>query len=205
MCSNDLVIPKKLSLVGRLVRLEPLAAHHAEDLQRYCSDPALWEYTFQINPFGTVTKARSWVEESVTAADEVPFAIIDRNTNEAIGSTRFLDIQPPHRKMEIGWTFVARHCWCSHVNTECKWLLLQYAFDKAGASRVQFKAEAINQRSRAALLRIGATHEGTLRNFRIRPDGEQRDVAFYSIIDREWPNVRESLSRKAKADVQVAN
>lgn len=109
---------------------------------------------------------------------------------DVAGSTRYLDISPEHHKLEIGWTFLARRFWRTHVNTEAKFLLLKYAFEEWNAQRVQLKAEAINTRSHNAILRIGATHEGTLRNFRTRGDGQIRDVAFYSIIAPEWPGVK---------------
>ena len=204
MCSHTLVIPRNLTLEGPRVRLEPLTAAHAPDLQLNCGEPALWEHTFQPNPFRSIADARAWIAQAIAAPDDVAFAIVDKASGEAIGSTRYLDIQPAHRKLEIGWTFLARRYWRTYVNTECKFLLLRYAFEVAGASRVQFKAEAINARSRAAIRRIGGIHEGTLRNFRIRPsDGEIRDVAFYSIIARDWSLAREHLARKANAGVEV--
>ena len=205
MCSNDVVISKDMTLDGARVRLEPLDLRHADDLLRNCSDAGLWEWTFQPNPFQTVESARAWAEHAIAAPDEVAFAIVDKASGEAIGSTRYLDIAAAHRKLEIGWTFVAKAYWRTHVNTDSKILLLSYAFDEAGISRVAFKADAINARSRAAILRIGATHEGTLRRFRIRPiDGDVRDVGFYSILRTEWPRVREALLRKAKSGIHVA-
>jgi RimJ/RimL family protein N-acetyltransferase len=109
------------------------------------------------------------------------------------GSTRYLDIVEEHRKLEIGWTFLARRFWRTRVNTAAKFLLCRYAFEEWDAVRVQFKAEAINKRSHHAILRLGAVHEGTLRNFRIRPNGELRDTSFYSITSQEWPTVKERL------------
>jgi RimJ/RimL family protein N-acetyltransferase len=123
------------------------------------------------------------------------FAIVDMESGAVAGSTRYLDISREHRKLEIGWTFLAPQFWRTHVNTEAKFLLLQYAFEEWDAQRVQLKAEAINQRSHEAILRIGAVHEGNLRSFRIRGDGQIRDVAFYSIIAPEWPAVKARLIR----------
>ncbi len=104
-----------------------------------------------------------------------------------------LEIDEPFRKFDIGWTFLTRRFWRTSVNTESKLLLLAYGFEQWGAQRIQFRAEAINTRSHAALLRIGAVHEGTMRAFRIRPDGQVRDVNLYSIVAPEWPAVKERL------------
>ncbi|HEV7180752.1 MAG TPA: GNAT family protein [Candidatus Baltobacteraceae bacterium] len=177
------------------VRLEPLDASHLEALIASCNDPALWEFTFQPNPFTNDVDARRWLEAAHTPSS-VPFAIIDRATGLPIGSTRYHEIVPEHRKLEIGWTFVARSHWRTHVNTECKYLLLRHAFDEWSAVRVQLKGEARNARSREAMARIGATYEGTMRNFRIRPDGERRDVSYYSITADEWPGVRTMLEAR---------
>ncbi|MGZ3497916.1 MAG: GNAT family N-acetyltransferase [Vulcanimicrobiaceae bacterium] len=190
------MIPKDLVLEGERVRLEPLTHAHLDDLRATCNDEALWEFTFQANPFISDESARRWIDEAVSDPSAVPFAIVDRTTNVSIGSTRYLDIDERHRKLEIGWTFIARSHWRTHVNSECKSLLFGYAFETWKAARVQLKAEAINKRSHQAILRIGATHEGTLRKFRIRPSDESsRDVAFYSVLDDEWPAVNERLQR----------
>jgi RimJ/RimL family protein N-acetyltransferase len=123
----------------------------------------------------------------------VPFAIIDAQSGEFAGSTRYMDIVPEYRKLEIGWTFLAPQFWRTHINTEAKFLLFRYAFEEWNAMRVQLKAEALNRRSRSAIARIGATYEGTMRNFRIRYDGSRRDVSYYSVLDSEWPIVKERL------------
>lgn len=185
---------KDIVLDGTRVRLEPVAAGHLNALTECANDPALWEFTFQGNWFATPQGAQRWLDDALAAQDMRVFAIVDRESGAVTGSTRYLDISEQHRKLEIGWTFLARRFWRTHVNTEAKLLMLEYAFERWGAVRVQLKAEAINQRSHRAILRLGATHEGTLRNFRIRPDtGEVRDTAFYSIIAAEWPGVKERL------------
>lgn len=179
------------------VRLEPLAERHLPDLRRNADDPALWEFTYSSNPFGTQASAERWLADAL-ASDHVPFAIVDRGSNETIGSTRYFDIVPEHRKVEIGWTFVARRFWRTHVNTHCKYLLFAHAFEDRSAVRVALKGEAINARSRAAMANAGATFEGTLRNFRIHPaSGQLRDVSFYSVIAAEWPAVKARLLAKA--------
>jgi RimJ/RimL family protein N-acetyltransferase len=199
MCSNGCVIPKDLVLEGDSIRLEPLSIAHLSNLRTGCNDEALWEFTFQANPLTSDESARRWLEQALSEPRSVPFAIVDKATNTAIGSTRYLDIDAAYRKLEIGWTFVARSHWRTNVNTECKLLLFRYAFEVWGAVRVQLKAEATNERSHRAILRLGATHEGTLRNFRIRPsDGSLRDVAFYSVVDTEWPAIREQLQQRQR-------
>jgi RimJ/RimL family protein N-acetyltransferase len=193
MCSNGNVIETTLVLEGYGVRLEPLAQRHLPDLRAACHDRALWELVFGDSPFGDDASANAWLSAALADPKTVAFAIVDAATGAAIGSTRYFDIEPAHRKLEIGWTFIAPRYWRTHVNTACKLLLMGYVFEEWGAVRVQFKAEAINARSRAALAGIGAIFEGVLRNFRIRPDGEIRDTSFYSVIEPEWPAVRARL------------
>lgn len=200
-----MMIDPELVLAGPRVRLEPIARRHLPDLVRNCADPALWELVYGTNPFLTPAETDEWFADATAGVDRYAFAIVDKATGEAIGSTRFADIQSEHRKLEIGWTFVAQRYWRSHVNTECKYLLLEYAFERWNAQRVQLKAEAINTRSRNAILRIGATFEGTMRSFRIKPQtGEVRDTSFYSIIAPEWPAVKEHLATRLHADVRTA-
>jgi RimJ/RimL family protein N-acetyltransferase len=182
-------------LEGRRIRLEPLTAKNLPDVCTAGSDPALWQFTFQTNPFTSVDGAQAWHDAAISDPHAMAFAIVDMESGAVAGSTRYLDISREHRKLEIGWTFLAPQFWRTHVNTEAKFLLLQYAFEEWDAQRVQLKAEAINQRSHEAILRIGAVHEGNLRSFRIRGDGQIRDVAFYSIIAPEWPAVKARLIR----------
>lgn len=185
---------KDLLLEGEEVRLEPLHAVHLSALRECANDPPLWDFTYAPNPFTNDADANAWLRQALDDPANVPFAIVDKRSGEIAGSTRYLEISQAHRKLEIGWTFLARRFWRSHVNTEAKLLLFRHAFESWNAIRVQLKAEAVNQRSRAAILRLGATYEGTLRNFRVRPaDGSFRDVSFYSVTDGEWPMVKERL------------
>lgn len=194
------MLDRTLVLESERIRLEPLAERHLPELRERCADPALWELVFARNPFTNERDARAWLADALAEPHHVPFAVIDRPSGIAIGSTRFADIVPEYRKLEIGWTFFARDRWRTHVNRECKLLMLRYAFEEWNAVRVALKAEARNARSRDAMVSWGATYEGTLRNFRIHPDdGSIRDVAFYSVIDREWPQVRARLERLLSA------
>jgi RimJ/RimL family protein N-acetyltransferase len=190
------MIDRTIVLETARVRLEPLHLKHLPSLMECCNDEALWEYTFGQNPFGNETDARAWFTDANTTLDQCAFAIIDKSTGLSIGSTRYADIQPQHRKLEIGWTFITQRHWRTHVNSECKYLLFRYAFETWGANRIQLKGEAINRRSRAAMERIGATFEGTLRAFRVHPTGAIRDTSFYSIIAAEWPAVKARLEER---------
>ena len=195
MC-YEISVDKRLKVEGDGVRLEPLSAAHLPFLRACANDPALWELTFGVNPFTNDAGARAWLEQTLADPAQVAFAIVDKRSGEVAGSTRYMEIVTEHRKLEIGWTFLARRFWRTHVNTEMKFLLLRHAFENWNAIRVQFKAESINERSRAAILRLGAAYEGTLRNFRIRPsDGSIRSVSFYSVTTEEWPAVKERLLR----------
>lgn len=185
---------KNLVLEGEGVRLEPLSAAHLSALRACANDPALWEFTFGANPFTNERDTAQWFREAVEPANVVAFAIVDKRSGDVVGSTRYADIHEEYRKVEIGWTFVTRRLWRTHVNTEMKFVLFRHAFEEWNALRVQLKAESVNQRSRAAILRLGAIYEGTLRNFRIRPEDQTiRSVSFYSVTNDEWPMVKERL------------
>ena len=182
-----------LVLEGEDIRLEPLDETNFAAVRDCGNDPALWEFTFQPNPFTTNASAHEFLRDTLDSPDVQAFAIIDKRTSAVAGSTRFFEIDASNHKLEIGWTFHGRRFWRTHVNTQAKLLLLRYAFEDWGAVRVQLKADSSNIRSRNAILRIGATYEGTMRNFRMRPDGELRGISMYSIIASEWPMVKERL------------
>ena len=182
-----------LVLEGEDIRLEPLDETNFAAVRDCGNDPALWEFTFQPNPFVTDAAAQAFFRHTLVAPDVQAFAIVDKRTSAVAGCTRFLEIDESNRKLEIGWTFHPRRFWRTHVNTQAKFLLLRYAFEDWGAVRVQLKADSCNLRSRNAILRIGATYEGTMRNFRMRPNGELRGISMYSIVVSEWPMVKERL------------
>lgn len=177
------------------IRLEPLHQRHAHDIQEAGNDEAVWAKVARRNPLTTFEATLAYIADAVegtSVPDGIPFAVIDRSSGKAIGTTRYFDISAHDRKLEIGWTWIGRRYWRTHVNTECKFLLLRFAFEQARAVRVQLKADSENDRSRAAIARIGATYEGTLRNFRVS-EGSIRSASFYSILDTEWPMVKERL------------
>ena len=175
-------------LEGSRVRLEPLRLDHLADLSQVALDPLLWQWTIM----GAQDEAglRRWVEAALTNAEagiERPFATIDLASGRAIGSSRYLSIVPEHRRLEIGWTWVATQFQRTGVNREAKLLQLTHAFETLGANRVEFKTHSRNERSRTALAALGATFEGIFRNHMIMPDGSIRHSAYFSIVAEEWP------------------
>lgn len=193
-----------LALEGPRVRLEPLERRHLPDLRKNGANPAIWEFSSGNNRFLSESAAEDWFADATAGNDRHTFAIVDKATGEAIGSTRYGEIVPEHRKLEIGWTFITPRYWRTHVNTECKFLLLEYAFEQWGAQRVQLRAQAINSRSRNAISRIGATYEGTMRSFVFKAEtGEVRDTVVYSIITPEWPAVKERLASRLNAELRT--
>jgi RimJ/RimL family protein N-acetyltransferase len=186
------------SLEGRLIRVEPLDPRHEDDLWQAARDPEVWR--FMPDDGGTSREAfGEWFRTGladIAAGAAVAFAVIDRNDGRAIGHTRFHSIALEHRRLEIGYTWYARRYWRTGVNVETKLLLLTHAFENLGCLRVEFKADARNERSRLALAALPARYEGTFRKHMLVQDGQRRDSAYYSIIDDEWPEVRANLQRR---------
>lgn len=181
-------------LTGNRVVLKPMDICHIEPLFKAGNAPRIWRY-MSLN-IETPEQMESLVHSALQAKErgaEFPFVIIDKNSNEIIGSTRFLAISAPNKSLEIGWTWLAPECWRTAVNTECKYLLLKYCFEELGTIRVQLKTDSRNEQSQRAIERIGAVKEGVLRNHMVKADGYARDSVYYSIIDREWPAVKERL------------
>ena len=185
------------------VVLEPLIPGHSDDLFVAAGDDEIWRY-MPVGPFSSRDGIAAWIEDALREQAQgrrIPFAIIDRPSGRAIGSTSYLDIRRDHRAIEIGFTWIATAWQRTHVNTQCKRALLAHAFETLGAVRVQFKTDARNVRSQQALERIGAVREGTLRQSMILPSGYVRDSVYYSIIDADWPAVRQRLrSRRVDED-----
>lgn len=186
-----------VTLQGSVVRLEPLSARHHADLCEFGLDPELWERTMTL--LRTQEEMGDYIDDAVRlqrAGIALPFAIVEQSTGLAIGSTRIANIDRANRRLEIGWTWVARLWQRTAVNTEAKYLLLRHAFETLGAIRVELKTDALNTRSRAAILRIGAKEEGILRHHMIAPGGRLRDSVYFSILREEWPGVKTALERK---------
>jgi RimJ/RimL family protein N-acetyltransferase len=185
-------------LEGRLVVVEPLGPEHEDDLREAAQDAAVWRWLPIEQPADREAFHR-WLEEALVereAGTQVPFAVIDRASGRAIGSTRFLTLRPEHRGLEIGWTWNASSSWGSGANAEAKLLLLRHAFETLGCMRVEFKTDALNERSRAALEALPARFEGIFRKHMLVRDGALRDSAYYAITDDEWPAVRANLERR---------
>lgn len=183
-----------VTLTGRRVRLEPLSMDHLDDLVEVGLDPSIWALTIARprDRAGIEGWLRAAMASGAAGAD-VPFATIDLASGRAVGSTRYMSIVPDHRRLEIGWTWVGTAQQRTGINREAKALQLAHAFDVLGANRVEFKTDARNDRSRTALLGIGATFEGIFREHMIMPTGPLRDSAYYSVISTEWPDVRDRL------------
>jgi RimJ/RimL family protein N-acetyltransferase len=186
-----------VTLEGRCVRLEPLTTQHVAGLAEVGLDDDLWKWI--PTPVRTIEEMRTYVQ---TALDEqksgsaLPFALIERASGRAIGSTRYGNIERAHRRLEIGWTWVARSWQRTVMNTEAKYLLLRHAFETLNCIRVELKTDSLNDRSRAAILRIGAREEGTLRNHMITASGRIRHTVYFSIVDSEWPEVKARLENR---------
>ncbi len=183
-----------VTLEGRIVQLEPMSRDHLDGLLDVALDPSLWRWTIARPTDRAGLEA--WLETALAnreAGTELPFVTVERATGRPIGSSRYLNIALEHRRLEIGWTWVAPAWQRGGANREAKLLMLGHAFEALGCLRVEFKTDARNERSRAALLGIGATFEGVFRKHMVMPDGRNRDSAWYSITDDEWPRVRAGL------------
>lgn len=186
-----------VTLAGRRVRLEPLSPEHLPGLCAVGLDPELWRWTLSV--VRTPEEMRAYVESALRERDAgraLPFATVDAAGGQVIGSTRFGNASPADGRVEIGWTWVARGWQRTPANTEAKYLMLRHAFETLGCVRVELKTDALNQRSRAAILRLGAREEGVLRRHMAAPGGRMRDTVYFSILDDEWPSVRAGLEER---------
>jgi len=186
--------PQALTLDGTHVRLDPLESSHHDDLIRAVEDGKLWESTVTVVPSRETMAAYidAALAEQIKGRQQ-PFVIVHKPSSTIVGSTRYLDIDFQHRRREIGATWIAASFQRTAVNTEAKFLLLRHAFETLRCIRVAFFTDVLNGRSRAAITRLGATQEGVLRNHMIMPGGRLRDSACYSIIESEWPSVKQRL------------
>jgi RimJ/RimL family protein N-acetyltransferase len=192
-------------LEGSLVRLEPLAPEHLAGLIDIGLEADIWRW--MPIPIQTPGEMRSWLDTSLEAADggsEMPFATIVRDGDKVVGSTRYMNIEPRHRRLEIGYTWINPRWQRSAVNSEAKLLMLRHAFDTLGALRVEFKTDSLNERSRAALAGIGATEEGTMRNHMVTQSERRRHSVYFSIIEEDWPRVRQQLEARLARHARAA-
>ncbi|MEU5128746.1 GNAT family N-acetyltransferase [Streptomyces mobaraensis] len=184
------------ALTGRHVRLEPLDHTHVPDLFRALGgDDEVWRWTFHLTP-RTEDELDSIVEDRLADPACVPFAVVHLASGRTAGITCYFGASGLHEEVEIGGTWYGREYWRTAVNTESKLLLLTHAYEELSMGRVYWKIDHLNERSQAAVRRLGAVHEGTLRRHRQRPDGSWRDSVQFSMLREEWPSVRERLVRR---------
>jgi RimJ/RimL family protein N-acetyltransferase len=191
------MIVEPVTLEGQHVRLEPLTKAHVAGLAQIGLDEELWRWIpTQVQ---TTEEMAAYIEtalEEQSRGVSLPFAILAKSTRRAIGCTRYGNIDRPHHRVEIGWTWVAREWQRTAVNTEAKYLLLRHAFETLGCIRVELKTDSLNEKSRAAILRIGAQQEGIFRNHMITASGRIRHTVYFSILDSEWPAVKARLESR---------
>jgi N-acetyltransferase len=186
-------------LEGRLARLEPLTPEHEDGLWEASRDPRTWRWLSIVQP-QTREEWHAFVEQALAAAaagTEIP--LVTKSHKGVVGSTRFLALRPEHGAVEIGWTWLHPSAWGTGVNAEAKLLQLRHAFEAWGCRRVELKTDALNERSRRALEAIGATFEGIHRKHMLVRDGENRDSAWYSVVDEDWPAVRAHLETRVSS------
>jgi len=183
-----------VTLTGQHIRLEPLLFSHLDGLWQAGSDPAIFRwYVQRIHSREDMAAFIKGALDMQAAGQALPFATVDLRTGLPVGSTRFGSIDHEHHHVEIGWTWLAPGAQRTAANTEAKYLMLRHAFEAWRCIRVEFKTDSLNERSRAALVRLGAREEGTLRNHFICDTGRYRHSVYYSILDSEWPSVRDRL------------
>ncbi|MBV9790581.1 MAG: GNAT family N-acetyltransferase [Chloroflexi bacterium] len=186
-----------VTLEGQVVRLEPLTLDHLDQLCEVALDEDLWRWT--TTQVRTRDELRQYIEAALHSQQQgtaLPFATIERASGRAIGSTRYGNVELRDRRVEIGWTWVGQPWQRTAVNTEAKYLMLRYAFETLGCIRVELKTDALNERSRRAIARIGAKEEGLLRQHMVTASGRLRDTVYFSVLDREWPEVKAALEAK---------
>ncbi len=192
MAAEMIVAP--VMLEGAHVRLEPLSKAHLAGLAEVGLDEELWRWI--PTPVRTPEEMAAYIETALKEQERgvaLPFAIVERATGRAIGSTRYGSIERTHHRVEIGWTWLARQWQRTAINTEAKYLLLRHAFETLGCMRVELKTDSLNERSRAAILRIGAKEEGIFRNHMITASGRIRHTVYFSVVESEWPVVKARL------------
>jgi RimJ/RimL family protein N-acetyltransferase len=188
-----------VTLEGRIVRLEPLSLAHVPGLAEVGLDPAIWRLT--IARPTSEADLRTWAETALRAREagtEMPFATVEAATGRPIGSSRYMNIVLEHRRLEIGWTWLAPPWQRTGANREAKLLMLTHAFEVLGCRRVEFKTDSTNEASRTALLGIGATFEGIFRKHMVMPGDGVRHSAWYSVVDDEWPAVKARLEESLR-------
>lgn len=191
---DEKIYRKSVTLSGKAVTLIPLCLDHDEALfEALNQDEELWRYLPAAYP-QSIADMRAWIATSLRAFEKglrVPFAVLDASNKKIIGSTSYVNMSYQNRHLDIGWTWFSRKYWRTKVNTECKLLMLSYAFETLSCIRVQFRVDDRNEQSKRAVERIGGIKEGVLRKAQVLHDGHERFVALFSILDDEWPSRKE--------------
>lgn len=187
----------KIELANEQVRLEPLSISHIEGLTDAVKDGELWQLWYTSAPEPQAVK--KYIETALRefeADQSLPFAVIKVKDNKIVGTTRFMNADVKHRRLEIGTTWYAKSAQRTGINTQCKWLLLSYAFETLGCIAVEFRTHWHNQQSRTAIEKLGAKQDGILRNHQLDKTGNLRDTVVFSIVNSEWKTVKQSLEFK---------
>ncbi len=174
-------------LEGKVVTLEPLTPDHADGLRAAAADERIWRWMI-------TTDVEAWITYALAATDMYLFAVLKDGV--VVGSTSYLNVVPEHRRLEIGATWLSPAAWRTGANVEAKLLMLRHAFEDLGCLRVEFKTDAENERTRAALAALPAQFEGIHRKHMLVRGGERRDSAWYAVIDDDWPTVKANLQRR---------
>jgi RimJ/RimL family protein N-acetyltransferase len=193
------MIIEPVTFAGRWVRLEPLRAEHADALWAAAQDDAEEIFRWYTVRMASADDLRAWVDAALQeqqAGTSLPFVILDRRSQRVVGSTRFMNIDRTHRRVEIGNTWIAPGWQRTGINTEAKLLMLRHAFRVWGCIRLELKTDALNTRSRQAILRLGAREEGTFRKHFVTHSGRIRDSVYFSILDEEWPQIEGRLASR---------
>lgn len=185
---------KEVILEGKTVRLEPLALKHKEELCAAIADGELWKLYVTLVPHpDNIESFLQQAQANFESGDGISFAIIEKQSNKVVGSTRFMKANLPNKKVEIGYSFLGKSWQKTQVNTECKFLLLTYAFETLHLNRIELITDYLNNASRNAILRLGAKEEGIMRSHMVMPNGRVRDSVLCSIVRHEWDGIKEHL------------
>ena len=182
-----------VTLAGKLVTLQPLEREHEAELRNAASDGELWRLWFTSVPAPDAVADYIGVALAMRDKGAMPLVVRDNATQQLIGCTRYFNVEPEHRRLEIGYTWYSKRAQRTGVNTACKLLMLSHAFETLGCIAVEFRTSWFNHASRTAIARLGARQDGVLRNHQITPDGVYRDTVVFSILESEWPAVKRHL------------
>jgi RimJ/RimL family protein N-acetyltransferase len=203
MMSSEDLWKMPIILQGKVVCLEPMSLTHIPELKIAGLDKSIWKYML-CGDLSDGESMAAWVNDMViqcSAGSDFPFVIVKGSSSRVIGSTRFLELRPQHLSLSIGGTWISPEYQHTVVNTECKYLMLKYAFEELKCIRVQIKTDVRNEPSIHAIEKLGAVREGILRNHFILQDGTYRDSLIFSILDKEWLEVKNRLEERIERSI----